>query len=143
MSAAIKRGALIVLEGCDRTGKSTQCKQLGKLYYNILFYIILVNIYLVIWFTVQSLLADGRPAKYMNFPNRSTESGKMINAFLTNQSEFAPETIHLLFTINRWECKKSMEQLIREGTTLVVDRYSYSGIAYSMAKGEEFETESY
>lgn len=25
------RGAFIVLEGCDRSGKTTQCKQLGKL----------------------------------------------------------------------------------------------------------------
>lgn len=25
------RGALIVLEGCDRSGKTTQCKQLGKI----------------------------------------------------------------------------------------------------------------
>lgn len=91
-----------------------------------------------IMLTVQSLLDNGRPAKYLNFPNRSTESGQMINAFLTNQSDFAQETIHLLFTINRWESKKSMEQLLREGTTLVVDRYSYSGIAYSMAKGKHW-----
>lgn len=72
----------------------------------------------------------------MNFPNRTTESGKMINAFLTNQSDYAPEMVHLLFTVNRWECKASMEQLMRDGTTLVVDRYSFSGIAYSMAKGK-------
>lgn len=26
----ILRGALIVLEGCDRSGKTTQCKDLGK-----------------------------------------------------------------------------------------------------------------
>lgn len=26
----MKRGALIVIEGIDRTGKSTQCKALGK-----------------------------------------------------------------------------------------------------------------
>lgn len=25
------RGALIVLEGCDRSGKTTQCKRLGKI----------------------------------------------------------------------------------------------------------------
>lgn len=25
------RGALIVFEGCDRSGKSTQCKRLGKI----------------------------------------------------------------------------------------------------------------
>lgn len=131
MSSAIKRGALIVLEGCDRTGKSTQCKQLGK-YLLLEFWSTIGNVLI----PVQSLLDSGRPAIGMNFPNRSTESGRMINAFLTNQSDFAQETIHLLFSINRWECKKSMEQLIRDGTTLVVDRYSYSGIAYSMAKGE-------
>lgn len=27
---AAKRGALIVMEGCDRSGKTTQCKRLGK-----------------------------------------------------------------------------------------------------------------
>lgn len=27
------RGALIVLEGCDRSGKTTQCKNLGKKYF--------------------------------------------------------------------------------------------------------------
>lgn len=59
----------------------------------------------------------------------------MIDSFLTNKMDFAQEAIHLLFTINRWECKKSMEQLIRDGTTIIVDRYAFSGIAYSMAKG--------
>lgn len=26
----VNRGALIVLEGCDRAGKTTQCKLIGK-----------------------------------------------------------------------------------------------------------------
>jgi thymidylate kinase len=30
MAEICKRGALIVLEGCDRTGKTTQSKKLGK-----------------------------------------------------------------------------------------------------------------
>lgn len=72
---------------------------------------------------------------YMNFPNRSTDCGKLINAFLTNQQDFDHETIHLLFTMNRWESKKQMERLLNEGTSLIVDRYSYSGVAYSAAKG--------
>lgn len=71
----------------------------------------------------------------MNFPNRSTDCGKLINAFLTNQQDFDHETIHLLFTMNRWESKKQMERLLNEGTSLIVDRYSYSGVAYSAAKG--------
>lgn len=72
----------------------------------------------------------------MNFPNRSTECGKLINSFLTKQQDFDHETIHLLFTMNRWECKKTMEKLLNEGTTIVVDRYCYSGVAYSAAKGK-------
>lgn len=32
------RGALIVLEGCDRSGKTTQCKQLGKNHLFIFFF---------------------------------------------------------------------------------------------------------
>lgn len=44
-TAAGGRGALIVLEGCDRSGKSTQCKLL-----------------------VESLTAKGVPAKLMRFP---------------------------------------------------------------------------
>ena len=34
----------------------------------------------------------------------------------------------------RWECAKRMEKMLVSGTTLVVDRYSDSGIAFSAAK---------
>lgn len=71
----------------------------------------------------------------MNFPNRSTDCGKLINAFLTKQQDFDHETIHLLFSMNRWESKKQMERLLNEGTSLIIDRYSFSGVAYSAAKG--------
>ncbi|XP_037049502.1 thymidylate kinase [Bradysia coprophila] len=110
------RGALIVLEGCDRSGKTTQCKNL-----------------------VERLLQSGKKAKYMNFPDRSTECGSLINKFLTNKQEFGDETIHLLFSLNRWETKTQMEKLLLDGVTLVVDRYSYSGVAYSAAKGLSYE----
>ena len=42
-----------------------------------------------------------------------------------------------MFAMNRWESKKAIEQKLLGGTTLVVDRYSYSGVAFSMAKGLE------
>lgn len=32
-----------------------------------------------------------------------------------------------------------MERELRSGTTIIVDRYSYSGVAYSAAKGLDFE----
>ncbi|XP_061389215.1 thymidylate kinase [Musca vetustissima] len=108
----IKRGAFIVLEGCDRCGKSTQSRKL-----------------------VEYLENCSIPVKYMAFPERSSNIGQFINAYLTNKQELNDETVHLLFTANRWEHKNHILNLLNSGTTLVVDRYAYSGLAYSVAKG--------
>lgn len=112
MSSPIKRGAFIVLEGCDRCGKSTQSRRL------VLF-----------------LQSRHVPVKYMAFPERQSNIGQVINTYLTNKQQLNDETIHLLFTANRWEHKNEIMNLLSSGTTLVVDRYAYSGLAYSMAKG--------
>lgn len=108
----IKRGALIVIEGVDRSGKSTQCKKL-----------------------VQSLEKMNIKSKLINFPDRSTTTGKLIDEYLKNKECKLPdEAIHLLFTANRWENLEKMKSLLNEGVTLVVDRYSYSGIVFSAVK---------
>lgn len=112
----IKRGALIVFEGCDRAGKTTQCKKL-----------------------VERLQRKNMKVKFMNFPNRETQSGQMIDAYLRKKENLTDEGIHLLFTVNRWEAKNEMEKELRAGTTIIVDRYSYSGVAYSSAKGLDFD----
>lgn len=88
---------------------------------------------------MDTLLANGRKAKYINFPDRTTESGSLINSYLTNKQDFNGETIHLLFTINRWEAMNKMEKLLNDGVTLIVDRYSFSGVAFSAAKGLDFD----
>jgi dTMP kinase len=74
----ISRGKLIVLEGLDRSGKSSISKY------------------------VQELLSVKGPTVTMNFPDRSTPIGKMINEFLSSKQEMNNETIHLLFSANRW-----------------------------------------
>ena len=43
--------------------------------------------------------------------------------------------LHLLFSINRWELKDTIINKLKEECHLILDRYSYSGIAYSNAKG--------
>ena len=43
--------------------------------------------------------------------------------------------IHLLFSANRWEASASIRANIEEGFTVIIDRYYYSGIVYSAAKG--------
>ncbi|XP_011203377.2 uncharacterized protein LOC105226249 [Bactrocera dorsalis] len=111
-----KRGAFIVLEGCDRSGKSSQSRLLYEF-----------------------LTSNGYPAKHMHFPSRTTEIGSTINSYLKNSKELNDQVIHLLFSANRWEFLKEMQNLLNTGTTLIVDRYSYSGVAYSVAKGMDFD----
>uniref|UniRef100_A0A0B6YQ44 dTMP kinase n=1 Tax=Arion vulgaris TaxID=1028688 RepID=A0A0B6YQ44_9EUPU len=105
------RGALIVFEGCDRSGKSTQCAKLAE-----------------------KLIADGKKVKLMKFPDRTTPIGQMIDRYLKQTEELDDHTIHLLFSSNRWEAMQKMVNLLKSGTTLIVDRYAYSGVAYSAAK---------
>ncbi|CAH2037896.1 unnamed protein product, partial [Iphiclides podalirius] len=108
----LKRGALIVIEGVDRTGKSTQSKRL-----------------------VENLKSKQIQAIYTNFPDRNTEIGKVIDSYLTSKNELSDETVHLLFSANRWEKAKSIIKLLEEGISVIVDRYCYSGVAFSAAKG--------
>ena len=43
--------------------------------------------------------------------------------------------MHLLFSANRWENMSKISKVLESGTSIVCDRYWYSGVAYSMAKG--------
>ncbi|KAK4256375.1 hypothetical protein QN277_009250 [Acacia crassicarpa] len=63
----------------------------------------------------------------------------MISSYLTNISQLDDHTIHLLFSANRWEKRSLMETKLKAGTTLIVDRYSYSGVAFSSSKGLDIE----
>lgn len=108
----IARGALIVLEGLDRVGKSTLAKKL-----------------------VEHLERSRKPVVHHRFPDRTTPVGKLINSFLQDSDRQVDEhTMHLLFSANRWEIDKTIRKTINEGTTVVIDRYAYSGVAYSSAK---------
>jgi dTMP kinase len=110
---ATKRGALIIFEGLDRIGKTTQ----SKLLYDHL--------------SRESNLSCERLA----FPDRSTQIGSLIDSYLQRKIEFDDHTIHLLFSANRWERMESMRAKLLQGCTLIVDRYAYSGVAFSQAKG--------
>lgn len=133
----MSRGALIVLEGIDRTGKSTQAKML-----------------------VEALRAAGVRAEGRRFPDRTTAIGSVIDKYLQSTGDHDDHVIHLLFSANRWEARdggrrlcgrsdplpshrlspmQELERLLVEGVTLVVDRYSFSGVAFTAAKGLDME----
>lgn len=107
----VKRGAFILFEGCDRSGKSTQVAKL-----------------------VQRLQADGSKVEAMRFPDRTTEIGKMIDAYLRCATHLDDRAVHLLFSANRWECRERILALLEQGTSIVCDRYTFSGVAFSASK---------
>ncbi|CAG2161454.1 unnamed protein product [Oppiella nova] len=115
--ASICRGALIVLEGVDRVGKTTQAVRL-----------------------VEALKSMSRSTQLVRFPDRVTPIGQMISQYLKGDQQLDDRVIHLLFSANRWEMSDQLEQLLSSGTSVIADRYVYSGVAYSAAKpGMDFE----
>ncbi|KAK9762331.1 Thymidylate kinase [Basidiobolus ranarum] len=110
--SAAKRGAFILFEGCDRCGKTTQSSKL-----------------------VEHLRATGIASELMKFPNRDTTIGKMIDQYLKSGQDLDDQTIHLLFSANRWEAMNDVREKLISGITIVVDRYAFSGVAFSVAKG--------
>lgn len=115
----MKRGPFIVFEGADRSGKTTQTKRYAD-------------------FLRSSGIpvADGVPWR---FPDRTTEVGKMINAYLTNATNLDDQALHLLFSANRWEKASLIRDALAAGQAVIVDRYALSGVAYSTAKGLDFD----
>ncbi|CCE63831.1 hypothetical protein TPHA_0F03510 [Tetrapisispora phaffii CBS 4417] len=112
-----QRGKLILLEGLDRTGKTTQCERLVDI-------------------LKETMKIE--KVKQFKFPNRENEIGKLINGYLTNSSNsLSDQAIHLLFSANRWESINEIKNLLNEGYYVILDRYVYSGVAYSLAKEVE------
>jgi dTMP kinase len=63
----------------------------------------------------------------------------MINEYLQGKTHLDAHVIHLLFAANRWESMDALSAQLASGTTVIVDRYAYSGLAYSVAKGLPWE----
>ena len=118
LAASRGRGAFIVVEGLDRSGKSTQCARL-----------------------VSRIRSSGRAVvdATWRFPDRTSATGGLISEVLSGSRE-APDAraLHLLFTANRWERMGALRELLAAGVCVVADRYAYSGAAHSAgAQGAE------
>jgi len=116
LKKANERGLLVVFEGVDRSGKTTQSTRI-----------------------VSDLREMGILAVYMRFPDRTMVIGKVINAYLQESVNTDDRAIHLLFSANRWEARDNLLKLINDGEVVVIDRYAYSGAAFSAAKGLDLD----
>ena len=103
----------IVLEGLDRCGKSTQIDKLFE--------------YIEKNHPTSSL--SSKP-HCISFPMRKdTCTGSIINSYLKSEINLFDETIHLLFSENRWEKANWIRNTIEvQKEWILCSRYAYSGI---------------
>ena len=56
-----------------------------------------------------------------------------INDLLANLKSMTYRATHLLFSLNRWERREDILNELEKGNTVLVDRYAFSGVVYSVA----------
>ena len=107
---------LIVLEGLDGAGKSTQVRRL------------------------RSYLESICPSlEYIHFPRYDAPLwGELIGKFLRGGfgsiESVHPQLVALLFASDRSDASRDIRRVIAAGGTVLLDRYVYSNIAYQCAK---------
>lgn len=108
---------LIVIEGLDGSGKSTQVKK------------------------VREYLEGKYPGclRYIHFPRYdSPVFGDLISRFLRgdfgDNEQVHPMLVALLFAQDRREAAQEIKQWLEKGDIVLFDRYVYSNIAYQCAK---------
>ena len=104
------RGVLLALEGVDRCGKTTQVARLAE-----------------------TLRQHGHTVETWRFPDRTTATGKLLDAYLSRAAEMDGRVAHLLFSANRWEKADQLLRTLQRGVHVLLDRYAYSGVAFSAA----------
>ena len=112
---------LVVMEGLDGAGKSTQVK--------------LLKDYLV---------ARTGDLEYIHFPRYDAPVyGDLIGRFLRgdfgSNETVHPQLVALLFAEDRHGAAPRMRSALEEGKTVLLDRYVYSNIAYQCAKLKDEE----
>lgn len=106
-------GFLVIIEGGDGLGKSTQLKILKK-----------------------QLESQGRRTVSYDFPNKSgTPIGQLIGDFLKGRyGQVTPEFLGLAFAADRLVARKSILESLNAGAVVLCDRYVASNIAFQGAK---------
>ncbi len=107
---------LLVIEGVDGAGKSTQIKMLSD------------------YFTKR-----GQHCEYLHFPRTNTPYfGELIARFLRGEfgslRDINPYLVAMLYAGDRKDASDIINNWLNKGKIVLLDRYTYSNIAYQCAK---------
>jgi dTMP kinase len=112
----LRKGRIVVIEGMDKAGKTTQSRVL-----------------------VTALRNKGKLCASLDFPDYSTPIGREIKSFLDGKRDYPDETKLMLLSANRWERKETIDRMLSNGTILVMNRYYHSNLAYGVSKNLELD----
>jgi dTMP kinase len=117
------KGKLIVIEGGDASGKSTQLKLL-----------------------VSKLESEGKDVVNMQFPKHDLSFGKVVDAYLRGEygdkNLIPPEFIAMLYMTDFYESKNEINRLLDEGKTIVLSRFFTSTLTYQTALAKDSDKDS-
>ena len=100
----------IVIEGPDFSGKTFHAEGIS------------------LWLTKQ-----GFAVQTLTFPNNQTPLGRFLKRALREQIPLSRWTHHVLFSLHRWEFASWITDALNRNYALIVERYVWSGTAYSWA----------
>jgi dTMP kinase len=115
---------LFVIEGLDGAGKSTQIKLLRDFF-----------------------LKQGYNCEYLHFPRTDTPYfGELIARFLRGEfgsiNEVDPYLVAMLYAGDRKDASEMIAGWLKSGNIVILDRYTYSNIAYQCAKLPDIKKQS-
>lgn len=117
-------GKLLVLEGLDAAGKSTQVKLMSEHYVNM-----------------------GKTVKTFHFPTYThNEFGKVITSFLQGDfgksEEVNPYFVANIYAMDRFLFKEELTSMLQKNDVVILDRYVFSNAAFQGAKFSNDSVES-
>jgi GTPase SAR1 family protein len=114
----MNRGILVCVAGADASGKTTIINRFIEKY--------------------------NKSEKWVVFkyPNRSTVLGKKINKILKGKLVVSKEVEIKMFADNRAEDKNEILNLLNNGVNVILDRYTYCSLAYTMTSQYKFVMDS-